>query len=151
MVLGMSTNGKSPLQSISPPWGSEQPLKYTPNHTAVAASCCLPPAALCHRGRAGTSLPFSLALTDPQFSCHHRNSCRTQALKLNRSSLPLVGFPVHLKSLQSDGPSGRQSLPVAHVCAKVCRAVAFKDIGAIDMVTTMPRFSKSWNRGIHPE
>lgn len=102
---------------ISPPRGSEQPPKHTPNHVAAAASCCLPPAAPCRRGRAVTSLPSSLALTDARSSYCLSNSCRRQAPEVSHSSLPVVGFPAHLKSLQSDGPPGRQSLP------PVCRCV----------------------------
>lgn len=116
---------------ISPSRESEQLLKYTQNCIAVMASCCLPPAAPCHQGRAVTDLPSLLALTDPYFSCHLSNSCRTQALEVSHSSLPVMGFPVHLKSPPSEVYLRRQSLPHV-ICLKVCTAVAFKDIEAID-------------------
>lgn len=121
-------NSKSPLQQTHGKsiLGAEQPWSTT--KTAWQQHS---PAGLCHWGRAVTSLPPLLALVDTHSSCHLGSSCRTRALKLSRSALPGMGFPVQLKSLQTDGPSKRQSLSsVTHL--KVCTPVAFKDIEVVD-------------------
>lgn len=112
-----SPHCSSPM--VSPSWGLSSPWSTT--KTAWQQQ---PPAGLCHRGRAVTSLPPALAppATLAKAAGHGRWSSAT---------LSCLAWAFQLKSLQTDGSSGRQCLsPVTHL--KVCTPMTSMSLKATD-------------------